>query len=184
MRETLIVNVTTDSQSPESAETDKIKISLNPGPFYSANLTRVLTIPGAGAVDGLLSGEYTIVAWGTKGHRYVEDIEYGGRSILTEGFHVFSDSSQSSVNIRIASDGGIVRVQSTDANRSPIADSWISVTPAEAITVEDIAASWVVGRTDTFLVARRRGKDFDEDRALTPAQLAEYREQIAKLPDH
>lgn len=141
-----------------------------------------LTIPGTLQLDGVLTDDYFLATFTVPPNLYVKDATYGDVSILRGLVRVGNAPADAALKITFGQDAGFVQATVTDKDNVPVADSWVTVFPANAITEADIAVTFVSGQTDQLggwkTPALAAGKYFVLATAVAPDRSPE---SIAKL---
>jgi hypothetical protein len=82
------------------------------------------------------------------GNLYLEDITYGGRSVLHKPFRLGSAMAGAELWVIVDHDGGFLETRVADGDGEPVTDAEVIIIPKEATTLHALAATRITGRTD------------------------------------
>ena len=147
-RVTVSGEVVWDGEAPTGGETQSLTLQLRPlmrRAFDGESGSAKIAAPGPFTLDSLLPDEYALEISGITPGSYVKDATYGGRSVLHAPLEA---GSAADLRIVLARDGGRVTARVADPDGNPVADAFLAVMPAGAMSEAALADTMVTGRTD------------------------------------
>ena len=108
------------------------------------------SVPDRFTVDGLFVGDYSVRISGLPAYAHINDVTYGGLSILGMPLSVGSGFAGARLQIIVARDGGTLAIAAVASARSddPAPGAYVSVMPADVQAEAAMAASLEPGQTD------------------------------------
>lgn len=147
-RVTVAGEVLWDGEAPAGTEARSLTILLRPllrRAFEGESGSAKIAVPGPFTLASLVADEYALEISGIPLGAYVKDATYGGRSVLHAPLEA---GSAADLRIVLARDGGRVSARVADSDGDPVADAFLAVMPAGAMSETTLADSMVTGRTD------------------------------------
>jgi hypothetical protein len=136
----------------EPAEPVKAKLR-----FWLTPLTRSMmgeeisaqpSIPGEFSFSGLLVDGYQVRLLGTPREFYVKEMTYGGTSILHAPLQAGGGVGEAHLRVVLGRDGGFLKAKVADKDGNPVAECFVILMPADALSEAALADEIITGQTD------------------------------------
>jgi hypothetical protein len=97
---------------------------------------------------GLLVDGYRVTLHGTPRELYVKEMTYGGASILHAPLQAGSGVGEAHLRLVMGRDGGFLKAKVADKDGNPVADCFVVLMTADALSEAALADEIIIGQTD------------------------------------
>jgi hypothetical protein len=106
------------------------------------------SIPGEFSFSGLLVDGYQVRLLGTPREFYVKEMTYGGTSILHAPLQAGGGVGEAHLRVVLGRDGGFLKAKVADKDGNPVAECFVILMPADALSEAALADEIITGQTD------------------------------------
>jgi hypothetical protein len=140
-----------DGTAPAEPVQSRLRFWLRPltrAPWMGEKTDAESAIPGEFVFPALLVDAYQVRLFGTPRELYIKEMTYGRVSILQAPLLVGSGVGEAHLHVVLGRDGGFVKAKVADKDGNPVADCYVILMPADAVSEAALAAEIIVGQTD------------------------------------
>ncbi len=171
-------------EAPTEAQTREITVRLQPvyRSYYFGEVSSTsAAVPGEFVYPPVSTDAFEVGLRNLADDWYVDDIEYGGRSIQHQTLVIGSARPDSRLRISIGHDGGRIRAAVMDDDGDPVAGGDVYVLPDSAVTEAEVAAQMEKGQTDQRGVFRSTALKPGKYRVVATPRKLDYSPESIRL---